>query len=381
MLRVGLSGGIGSGKSTVARRLQEHGAVLIDADQLAREVVAPGTPGLAEIVERFGPEVLDEHGALNRPELARRVFDDEAARADLNAITHPRIAELTAQRMARAPEDAIVVHDIPLLVEAGYAPNYHLVIIVDAPVETRVQRLVERGLQEEDARARIRAQATEEQRRAVADVWLDNSGSMAELLAAVDRLWNDRLLPFERNVRARRPALRSGLPRVPADPSWPRQAQRLMARIQKAAGDLAVRVDHVGPTSLPDQSAEDIIDLQLSVRSMEDADALAQPLAEAGFPPIPEVTADRPMGGDTDLEQWEKRLHSSADPGRPAHVHIRAVDRSNWRFGLLLFDWLREDEQARAEYARETADGAEVEWLSQAVPRAEQWATRTGWRP
>ena len=110
-------------------------------------------------------------------------------------------------------------------------------------------------------------------------------------------------------------------------------------------------------------------------------DALAQPLAEAGFPVIPEVTADQPMGDDTDLEQWEKRLHSSADPCRPAYVHIRAADQLNWRFGLLLFDWLRADEQARAEYARETAEGPGVEWLARALPRAEQWATRTGWRP
>src|SRR3954470_23041384 len=171
MLRVGLTGGIGSGKSTVAGRLAEHGAVVIDSDKLAREVVEPGTPGLAELVEAFGDGILAGDGTLDRAELARRAFADDASRARLNGITHPKIGARTAELMAAAPEDAVVVHDVPLLVENGLGPNYHLVIVVDAPGQTRVHRLVEaRGMSEVDVRARIEAQAGEDARRAAADV-------------------------------------------------------------------------------------------------------------------------------------------------------------------------------------------------------------------
>ncbi|HWM02188.1 MAG TPA: dephospho-CoA kinase, partial [Actinophytocola sp.] len=175
MLRVGLTGGIGSGKSTVAGRLSEHGAVVIDADRIAREVVEPGTAGLAELVEAFGDDVLTPDGALDRAALARRVFADDAARARLNGIVHPRIGERTAELMAAAPSEAIVVHDVPLLVENKLGPAYHLVLVVDAPVETRVARVLrDRGMSEQDARARVAAQADEPARRAAADVWLDN---------------------------------------------------------------------------------------------------------------------------------------------------------------------------------------------------------------
>jgi dephospho-CoA kinase len=396
VLRVGLSGGIGSGKSTVARRLAEHGAVVIDADVLAREVVAPGSAGLAEIVGEFGRQVLDAGGALDRAAMARRVFDDEDARAKLNAIVHPRVRSRTAELMAAAPDDAIIVHDVPLLVEAGYGADYHLVVIVDAPVEDRVRRLVERGLGESDARARIRAQATEEQRREVADVWLANAGSVDDVLAEVDRLWADRLIEFETNVRLRRRTER-GAPRiVEAQPSWPRQAGRLIARIEKAAGDLALRVDHVGSTSVPGLAAKDNIDLQLTVRSLEDADALADPLADAGFPARAGVDRDVPKPIAPDPGQWAKRYHSSADPGRRVNLHVRVASRANWRFALLFPAWLRADPHARAEYeafkrelaARFATDpdthryaDAKEPWFDQALPLAEKWAAQTGWSP
>ncbi|MFB9567009.1 dephospho-CoA kinase [Saccharopolyspora hordei] len=394
MLRVGLSGGIGSGKSTVARRLVELGAVLIDADVLAREVVRPGSPGLAEIVERFGEDVLDADGALDRRALAAKAFADERARADLNAITHPRIRELTEQRMAEAPEDAVVVHDVPLLVEAGYAPDYHLVVIVDAPEDVRVQRLVGRGLTEQDARARIAAQATTEQRREVADVWLDNSGSVEQVLAQVDALWRDRLVPFEENVRLRRrPPKRS--PRlVDPDPDWARQARRLVERVQRAAGGRAVRVDHIGSTSVPGLPAKDVIDLQLTVRTLADADELAEPLADAGFPRVPEVRGDTPHAFAPDPEQWAKRLHVSADPGRAALLHVRVAGSPGQRIALLFPAWLRADGATRADYlalkrevARAHADDpdhdayadAKEPWFAEALPKAWDWAARTGW--
>ena len=191
MLRIGLTGGIGSGKSTVAARLAELGAVLIDSDRLAREVVEVGSPGLARVVERFGTEVLTPDGSLDRPRLGRLVFSDPAALADLNAIVHPlvraRSEALTAE--AAAGGAAAVVHDVPLLVENKLAAGYDTVIVVEAPLSLRLQRLAGRGLDEETARARIAAQAGDEERRAVADIVLDNSGSVAELTAQVDAAW------------------------------------------------------------------------------------------------------------------------------------------------------------------------------------------------
>jgi dephospho-CoA kinase len=188
MLRVGLSGGIGSGKSTVARGLARRGAIVIDADAIAREVVAHGQPGLAAVVERFGPEVLDGDGRLDRPKLAALVFEDAAARADLNAIVHPRVAAETARRIAAAPADAVVVIDVPLLVEAARS-GYDAVVIVEAPEAVRLERLVGRGMSPDDARRRMAAQASDAERRKVADVVLDNAGSEADLDAQIDALW------------------------------------------------------------------------------------------------------------------------------------------------------------------------------------------------
>lgn len=202
MLRVGLSGGIGSGKSTVAQRFSELGAVVIDADQLAREVVAPGSEGLAAIADRFGDAVLEEDGSLNRAALGAVVFADPQARRDLEQITHPRIAARTRELIGHAAEDAIVVHDVPLLVEKHLGRSYHLVVIVGADERIRLRRLMEhRGMTEDDVIGRMAAQATDEQRRAAADVWLDNSSTREDVHAAVDALWHERLVPFEHNVR------------------------------------------------------------------------------------------------------------------------------------------------------------------------------------
>ncbi|MGB3186717.1 MAG: dephospho-CoA kinase [Ornithinimicrobium sp.] len=201
MLRVGLSGGIGSGKSTVARSLADLGAVVIDSDMIAREVLAPGTDGLAQVAQRFGGEVIDADGALDRPALGQIVFTQASARADLEAITHPLIAERTAALMAQAGARDIVVHDVPLLVEKGMGPAYHLVVIVHAPEEQRLRRLVDdRGMTQSDATARIRSQADEAARRAAADVWLENTGSASALRKSVEELWTERLVPYERRL-------------------------------------------------------------------------------------------------------------------------------------------------------------------------------------
>ena len=195
MLRIGLTGGIGSGKSTVAGLLAARGAVVIDADRIAREVVEPGTPGLAAVVEAFGPQVLAPDGSLDRPALAAVVFADPEARRRLDAIVHPLVRRRSAELDASAPRDAVVVHDVPLLVETGRWHPYDLVLVVEADRGIRVARLVGRGLSAEDARARIAAQATDEQRRAVADVVLDNSGTVEDLEAQVDRFWAERVAP------------------------------------------------------------------------------------------------------------------------------------------------------------------------------------------
>jgi dephospho-CoA kinase len=185
-----LTGGIGSGKSAVAARLAGHGAVIIDSDRLAREVVAPGTEGFAEVVATFGAEVVGADGALDRPALGRKVFGDEAARRRLESIIHPRVRARTVELAASAPEGTVVVNDVPLLVEANLASTYEAVIVVFASEEIRVARLVSnRGMSEAEARSRIAAQATDEQRHAVADFEIVNEGTLEELHIAVDALW------------------------------------------------------------------------------------------------------------------------------------------------------------------------------------------------
>ena len=193
MLRIGLTGGIGSGKSTVSALLADRGAQVVDADVLAREVVAAGSPGLAAVVEAFGAGVLSADGSLDRPALAAVVFGDPAARATLDGIVHPLVRARAVELITAMPGDAVVVQDIPLLVETGQAAAFDLVLVVEADVEIRVARLVQRGLAEDDARARIAAQATDEQRRAVADVVLDNSGSPEHLAEQVDRFWAEQV--------------------------------------------------------------------------------------------------------------------------------------------------------------------------------------------
>jgi dephospho-CoA kinase len=187
-VRVGLTGGVGSGKSTVAALLARHGAVVIDADALAREVVEPGSPGFDAVVARFGSTVVTD-GRLDRAALAGLVFGDERALAELNAIVHPLVGERAAELMAAVPPDQVVVYDVPLLVEADLAAGFDVVVVVEAPAETRLARLQRRGLSTEDANARMAAQASDEERRAAADVVIENDGSEAELKERVDELW------------------------------------------------------------------------------------------------------------------------------------------------------------------------------------------------
>jgi len=203
---IGLTGGIASGKSTVARRLVEHGAVHIDADELARRVVEPGKPALAEIVEEFGPAVLRRDGTLDRAKLGEVVFGDEAARAKLNAIVHPAVRELTRKLIDRAisdDPDAVIVYDVPLLVEASVPDDlqFDLIVVTSAPRPTQVKRLVEeRGLKTAQAEARVDAQVGNTERLAIADVVIDTDGSMAHTMSQTDALW--QRINQERRSRA-----------------------------------------------------------------------------------------------------------------------------------------------------------------------------------
>jgi dephospho-CoA kinase len=396
VLRVGLTGGIGAGKSAVASRLAACGAVIIDADKISREVVAVGTPGLAEVVEAFGPSMLTADGELDRPALGARVFGDEVARRTLEKIIHPRVRARTAELTHGAADDAVVVNDVPLLVETGLAAAYHLVVVVQSDGDERIRRLREtRGMTVEEAVARIGAQASDEQRRAAGDVVIENNGTLEELHATVDELFRHRLRPFEEHLRLGRSARPGSELRIAdPDPTWPDQAARLIARIRHAIGAgpsaASPEVAHIGSTAVPGLPAKDIIDLMLAVRTLDEADALAGKLAAAGFPRRAGEWADNARGlpGQT----WPKRLHGSADPGRPVNLHVRVTGSPGWRFALLMRDHLRAVPEAREAYAAakqqwaaEHSDRfgygvAKEPWFDLEARAADDWAEEVGWR-
>ncbi|OBA89622.1 dephospho-CoA kinase [Mycolicibacterium mucogenicum] len=392
MLRIGLSGGIGAGKSTVSSTFAAEGGIVVDGDVIAREVVEPGTEGLAALVAAFGEDILLPDGSLNRPALAAVAFSDEDKRKTLNGIVHPLVGKRRAELIDAAPVGSVVVEDIPLLVESQMAPLFPLVIMVHADEDVRVARLIEhRGFSEEDARARIAAQATIEQRQAVADVWLDNHGSADELAAKARELWEQRIVPFARNVQAGVPA--AVAPAVVSyDETWPEQARRIVARLGTTCGHRAVRIDHIGSTAVPDLDAKDVIDIQVTVTSLEVADELAGPLLTAGYPRVADITEDVAHSDDKAL--WQKRFHASADPGRPTNVHIRVDGWPGQQFALLFPAWIAANPDERVEYlalkhdamAAAPADSGEYAdakepWLAGAYRRAWAWADETGWRP
>jgi dephospho-CoA kinase len=390
MLRVGLTGGMGSGKSMVAARLAQCGASIIDSDRIAREVVRPGSDGLRAVIGQFGGGILAADGSLDRSALAARVFGDADARGRLNAIVHPLVAARSAELVAAAPADTIVVQDIPLLVEVGMATGFPLVIVVHADAAVRLRRLVEqRGMAESDAAARLAAQATDQQHRAAADIWLDNSGSREDTLSAVDRLWAQRLVPFETNLRHRRPAARACTPVVvAADDRWPEQAQRVIARIAAVAGQRAHRVDHIGSTAVSDLAAKDVLDIQVVVADLAAAEQLADDLVGAGLIRRDGRWYDIARDGTT----RDKAMAINADPDRAVNCHIRPADSPAWRDALLLRDWLRAHPNGVREYAELKHRLAAQQWdsidayttaktpfVASALDRAQRWAARTGW--
>ncbi len=404
MLRIGLTGGIGAGKSALSSTFAQCGAVIVDGDVIAREVVQPGTEGLASLVEAFGTDILLPDGSLDRPALAAKAFRDDDARKTLNGIVHPLVGNRRSEIIASVPEDSVVVEDIPLLVESGMAPLFPLVVIVYADVEVRLRRLVDqRGMPEDDARARIAAQASDDQRRAVADIWLDNSGSTQELVQRAHDVWNNRIVPFAHNLSAHQIA-RVPARLVPPDPSWADQAQRILNRLKTTCGHRALRVDHIGSTAVPDFPAKDVIDVQITVESLAVADELVEPLLSAGYPRIEHIAEDVAKNDarstverydhNDDAALWFKRMHASADPGRPTNVHIRVDGWPNQQFALLFVDWLTANPDARADYLNvkraaekgggtDTAAYVEVKepWFLDAYRRAWEWADSTGWKP
>ncbi|HEX2145992.1 MAG TPA: dephospho-CoA kinase [Glycomyces sp.] len=391
MLKVALTGGIGAGKSTVAAKLSELGARVIDADALSRDVVAPNSEGLAAVISRFGPDVLTAEGALDRAALATIVFQSPAARAELEAIVHPRVRARARELTASFPDDAIVVQDIPLLAETGQAPGFHLNIDVEAPRELRLERLAERGLPRDDALKRIDAQASDAERREACDVVLYNRDSVHDLERRVAMLWEERIVPYAENLLADRAEQRpEKIQYVEYDPAWPRRFEHLAARLRRVLGPSAVRIDHIGSTAVAGFPAKDVIDIQVTVVSLPIIDTFTEALGDAGF--FGRVGFDSPKPEYSDVEDWEKRFYGYADPGNIAQIHFRAIDSPGQRFALLFRDWLRADPQARADYAQakgvlaakldSTTDYVEAKepWFDhEGWPRANRWAAETGW--
>jgi dephospho-CoA kinase len=395
-IAVAVTGGIGAGKSTIAGLLAARGAVVVDSDRLAREVVAPGTPGLAAVAETFGSKVIAKDGSLNRPILADIVFKDSSARKQLEAITHPLVRAKFRELRAAAPRGSVVVNDIPLLTTLETAGSFHLVIGVGAPPAVRIRRLIDRGLTASDAKARMDAQIDDERRRRLCDVWIDNSGTPADARKRVELIWA-RLREFAANVDAGRVAARGGPVLIEHHQDWPAAAARLTARIHSAVGNC--RVDHIGSTAVQDLPATDVIDLQLVVPDDATAIGFEPLLAAAGFPNWPGFTQDTPQpgGGDpADRTEWRKRLHGNADPGRAVNLYVRTISSPGWVWALRFRDWLRADEAGRADYlaanraaasehagVSQTAGYAEAknDIFAEANVRSRAWAGATGWRP
>jgi dephospho-CoA kinase len=397
MLRVGLTGGIGSGKSTVAALLREWGAVVTDADRVAREVVEPGMPSLSAIAARFGPTVIRSDGTLDRAALAGVVFPDPEALRVLEAITGPAINARVGQLRGSVPAHRIDVYDMPLLVEKGLWVHDHLTVVVGADADIRVDRLVsQRGLSEGDARARIAAQANDVQRRAAADAWIDNGGTHEATEAQVRRLWDERLVPYDRNLRDGIRARRPDTPTLTeADQGWGDAGARVVARLAAGLAGQGIRVDHIGSTSVAGLVAKDVIDVQIGVRSLTDADAgsFEEAMRRVGYLGISDHVQDHFDPAGTPLRDWQKQLFAGCDPGRIVHVHVREIGSAGWEFALAFRDWLRSEPAAREEYAalkrqlaaqsattRNYTDAKEP-WFETAYPRVQEWIDKARWTP
>lgn len=387
---------MGSGKSTVSRRLAELGATVIDADLISREIVEPGQPALAAIEEHFGSAVISADGTLDRPGLAEIVFPEPARLRELEEITGPAIVARTAELRAAAPVEAIVVHDMPLLVERGLWPDEHVTIVVEVDVDERVRRLVDyRGFAEQAVRDRMAVQATDEQRRVAADILLDNNGSPEDLVARVDEVWAGRLVPYNDNlVQGRRTRRSDRLTVVEPQPEWPAQGQRVVAKLAAALRPIHthLEVEHIGSTSVPGLIAKPVLDVQIGVNDLAETDSaeFGQAMRAAGYVLSEGNLRDEPKPG-TDPDAWGKRFYGGCDPAIVVHVHIREIGSPGWRFALLFRDWLRSNPVERESYAAEklrlrdldpTTEAytrAKEPWFDEAWNRANAWAETSGW--
>lgn len=320
MLRIGLTGGIAAGKSVVTERLGRLGAVVVDGDLLARAAVEPGSDGLGDVVAAFGRGFLGPDGALDRPALGRLVFADSTARERLNAIIHPRVRTAAAHVIGQAPEGAVVVEDMPLLVETGQAARFHLVVVVDAPHDVRIERMASRrGLQRSDAEQRIAAQASREERLRAADAILVNDRGLGDLLAAADALWHERIVPFRDNLGAGRPATaprasssgRAGLAGTSA------LSRRVRAKLE-AVLPAGVSVHPAGSSSGRSTDDDDVRRAVVSVSLTHawEVPTVSDAVTEAGFPRV--ADAD-------DLGRAEgPAVHRAADPAVDVTVLVAA---------------------------------------------------------
>lgn len=407
MLEIGLTGGIGSGKSTIAHELASLGAHVIDSDQLARDVVAPGTEGLAQVVASFGPEMLFEDGNLDRAKLGRRVFSKPEDLATLNGIIHPLVRQRSEEKVRALPPGAVVVHDVPLLVEKHMAKLYDLVMVVSASRATRQKRLLDsRALSLEDIERRMAAQATDEARREVADIWLNNDGDPTATTHVLRQVWHERLAPYAVNLANERPASHSGLLNLLRSQqngrNWHIKATQMANRIGYRLGIREGDICHIGATAVPGLDAEDVVELQLGVATRREAESVTASLASAGYP----LVADAEGGAACeDFERWWsthaqtvgsgrdgfERVHASADPGQNALVYVRQISSARWAYPLLMRDWLRADPRARDDFSRVRARwaGASVSretfaaqcaaYLDGVTPAALAWAEQN-WR-
>lgn len=316
MLRIGLTGGIAAGKSVVSGRLADLGAVVVDADVLARAVVEPGSEGLDEVVGAFGRDVLGADGALDRAALGRLVFTDSSARERLNAIIHPRVRAGAAHLIGQAPEGSVVVEDIPLLVETGQAPRFQLVVVVDAPDALRIERMVgRRGMQRGDAEQRIAAQSSREERLRAADAVLVNDRGLDELLAATDDLWRERIVPFRDNLVQGRPGPGSASARRSLSGT-----SGLARRVRARLGSVLPPGSSIDPAgSANGQGADDDVvhaAVRVTVSRAEDIPGASDVVTEAGFPPADHAGGHPPPGGTVH--------HRGADPAVDVTVVVAA---------------------------------------------------------
>jgi dephospho-CoA kinase len=354
---------------------------------------------LDQVRDRFGAKIIRADGTLDRAGLAAVVFTDPEALAALDAITGPAIARRIRTARAAVPPGVISVHDMPLLVERGLWVGEHLNVVVQAQVEERVRRLVEqRGLDEADARHRIAAQASDEQRRLACDVVLDNDARPEALVAAVDLLWRARLEPFNDNLVHRRRTRRPDrLDLHEPTPEWTARGSRAVAKLAAAlAGQPVSEVSHIGSTSVAGLVAKDVIDVQVGVRSLAtaDTDTFRAAMAGAGYVETQgRNMQDSPLPAGSRPSGWSKRFWGGCDPVEFIHVHVREAGSPAWRFALLFRDWLSHQPAERDAYATlkrrlaashdETSayTQAKEPWFSGAFTRAHDWAAVTDWTP